>query len=153
MPALTEKIAKMALFNPCMEFKFFLGQMTSFEVLRKCHFVILSKICLRLRPCAYLGGSKWINSIISISAHRKWPEMVVSASTNQVWTKITIRSYVHVFCHSESDRSSVHTHYYVFSHRKTTILREICEFDQLVTTTFFSHLEINQVIQQSTEKS
>ena len=33
--------------------------------------------------------------------------MVVSASTNQVWTKITIRSYAHVFCHSESDRSSV----------------------------------------------
>ena len=48
------KIANMALFNPCMEFKNFLGQMTSFEVLRKCHFVILSKICLRLRPCAYL---------------------------------------------------------------------------------------------------
>ena len=43
----------------------------------------------------------------SISAHRKWPEMVVSASTNQVWTKITIGSYAHVFCHSESDRSSV----------------------------------------------
>ena len=50
------KIAKMALFNQCMEFKIFLGQMTSFEVLRKCHFVILSKMCLRLRPCAYLGG-------------------------------------------------------------------------------------------------
>ena len=43
----------------------------------------------------------------SISAHRKWQEMVVSASTNQVWTKITVRSYAHVFCHSESDRSSV----------------------------------------------
>ena len=43
---------------------------------------------------------RWINSIISISAHRKWPEMVVSPSTNQVWTKITIRSYAHVFCHS-----------------------------------------------------
>ena len=27
-----------------------------FEVLKKCHFVILSKMCLRLRPCAYLGG-------------------------------------------------------------------------------------------------
>ena len=43
----------------------------------------------------------------SISAHRKWQEMVVSASTNQVWTKITIGSYAHVFCHSESDTSSV----------------------------------------------
>ena len=30
--------------------------MTSFEALRECHFVILSKMCLRLRPCAYLGG-------------------------------------------------------------------------------------------------
>ena len=28
------KIAKMALFNPCMEFKIFLGQMTSFEVFK-----------------------------------------------------------------------------------------------------------------------
>ena len=53
---ISDKIAKMALFNPCMEFKKFLGQMTSFEVLRKCHFMILSKMCLRLRPCAYLGG-------------------------------------------------------------------------------------------------
>ena len=26
------KIAKMALFNPCMKFEFFGGQMTSFEV-------------------------------------------------------------------------------------------------------------------------
>ena len=50
------KNAKMALFNPYTDFKNFLGQMTSIEVLRKCHFVILSKICLRLRPCAYLGG-------------------------------------------------------------------------------------------------
>jgi hypothetical protein len=33
--------------------------------------VILSKMSLRLRPCAYLDGQKWINSIISISAHRK----------------------------------------------------------------------------------
>ena len=44
----------------------------------------------------------------SISAHRKWPEMVVSASINQVWTKITIRSYALVYCHWESDRSSVY---------------------------------------------
>ena len=50
---------------------------------------------------------QWLNSITSISAHRKWPEMVVSASTNQVWTKITFGSYAYVFCHSESDTSSV----------------------------------------------
>jgi hypothetical protein len=28
------KIAKMAVFNPCMEFKKFWGQMTSFEVFK-----------------------------------------------------------------------------------------------------------------------
>ena len=33
--------------------------------------------------------------------------MVVSASTNQLWTKITIGSHAHIFCHSESDTSSV----------------------------------------------
>ena len=50
---------------------------------------------------------RWIKVDKYISVHRKWPEIVVSASTNQVWTKITIRSYAHVYCHSESDRSSV----------------------------------------------
>ena len=50
------KIAKMALFYPCMQIKNFLGQMPLFEVLRKCHLVTLFKICLRLRPCAYLCG-------------------------------------------------------------------------------------------------
>ena len=50
------KIAKMALFYPCMKIKIFLGQMPLFEVLRKCHLVTLFKICLRLRPCAYLCG-------------------------------------------------------------------------------------------------
>ena len=40
--------------------------------------------------------------------------MVVSASTNQVSTKITIGSYAHVFCHSESDKSSVSNSKYIF---------------------------------------
>jgi len=43
------KIAKVALFYPCIEFENFLGQMTSFEVLCKCHCLTLSKKCLRLR--------------------------------------------------------------------------------------------------------
>ena len=45
-------IAKMALFNPCMKFDFFLCQISLFEVLRKCYLRVrtLSKICLRLRP-------------------------------------------------------------------------------------------------------
>ena len=43
-PSPVWKIAKMALFEKI------LGQMTSFEVLLKCHFLTLSKKCLRLRP-------------------------------------------------------------------------------------------------------
>ena len=44
------KIAKMALFDLCMDFEIFLGLMTSFEVVLKCHSLTLSKKCLRLRP-------------------------------------------------------------------------------------------------------
>ena len=47
------KIAKMAFFNPCMEFQIFLGQMSSFDALRKCHLVIFSQKCPKLRPCAF----------------------------------------------------------------------------------------------------
>jgi hypothetical protein len=43
IPALSEKFAKMALFYPCMEFEIFWGQMTSFEVLLKCHALTLSQ--------------------------------------------------------------------------------------------------------------
>ena len=43
----------------------FFGEMPSFEVLWKCHFMILSKICLRLCPSAYPSGWNWINGIIS----------------------------------------------------------------------------------------
>jgi len=50
------KIAKMALFNPCMKFEKILGQMPLFEVLKKCHLGTLSKISLRLRPSAYPSG-------------------------------------------------------------------------------------------------
>ena len=44
-------MAKMALFNPCMKFEILGGQMPSFEVLWKCHSVILSKICLTVYIC------------------------------------------------------------------------------------------------------
>jgi len=64
------KIAKMALFDPCMEFEFFLGQMTSFEVLLKCHSLTLSKKCLRLRPALSMCLSERINWIISRIPHR-----------------------------------------------------------------------------------
>jgi hypothetical protein len=48
------KVAKMALFNPCMKFEIFLCQITSFELLWKCHFVTLSKICIRPCPIGWL---------------------------------------------------------------------------------------------------
>ena len=35
------KIAKMALFNPCMKFEFWRGQMTSFEVFKR---IVLSEL-------------------------------------------------------------------------------------------------------------
>ena len=44
----------MASFDPCIEFEFFWGQMTLFEVLVKCHFMTLSKRCRRLCPSAYM---------------------------------------------------------------------------------------------------
>jgi len=60
----------MALFDPCMEFEIFLGQMTSFEVLLKCHSLTLSKKCLRLRPALSMCLSERINWIISRIPHR-----------------------------------------------------------------------------------
>ena len=47
------QIAKMALFNPCMKFEFFGGQMTSFEVVKKSSLWTLFIISLWLRLCAY----------------------------------------------------------------------------------------------------
>ena len=48
------KIAKMALFNPWI----FFSQVSSFEVLWRCHQVTLSKKCLRLRPSAKTEDKK-----------------------------------------------------------------------------------------------
>ena len=53
------KIAKMALFNPSMEFEIFLGQMSSFDALWKCHLVIFSQVLQAPSKCFY----KWINWI------------------------------------------------------------------------------------------
>ena len=60
----------MALFDLCMEFEIFLGQMTSFEVLLKCHSLTLSKKCLRLHPAPSKCLSERINWIISTIPHR-----------------------------------------------------------------------------------
>jgi hypothetical protein len=60
----------MALFDPCMEFDIFLGQMTSFEVLSKCHSLTISKKCLRLCPAPSKCLSERINWIISTIPHK-----------------------------------------------------------------------------------
>ena len=64
------KIAEMAIFDTCMEFEIFLDQMTSFEVLLKCHSLTLSKkyhrLCLAPSKCL----SERINWIISRIPHR-----------------------------------------------------------------------------------
>jgi hypothetical protein len=53
-----------------MEFENFLGRMTLFEVLLKCHSLTLSKECLRLRPAPSKCLSESINWIISTIPHR-----------------------------------------------------------------------------------
>ena len=50
----SEKLPKWHFFTHAWKSNFFGGQMPLFEVLRKCHLVTLSKICLWLHPCAYL---------------------------------------------------------------------------------------------------
>ena len=55
----------MALFDPCMEFEIFLGLMTSFEVLLKCHLLSLSKKCHRLGPALFKCLSERIDWNIS----------------------------------------------------------------------------------------
>ena len=45
-----------SLFNPSMKIGKKLGQITFFEVLGKCHWMTLSKICIRLCPSAYPSG-------------------------------------------------------------------------------------------------
>ena len=69
-PGPLQKIAKMALFDLCMEFENFLGQMTSFEMLLKCHSLTFSKKCLRVRPAPSKRISERINWIISRIPHR-----------------------------------------------------------------------------------
>ena len=101
------KIAKMALFYPCMKIKKFLGQMPLFEVLRKCHLVTLSKICLWLRPCAYLCGQKWINRIFSKLARAISKILSILGSYNFLASLECVRSYAWSKGHSEPDLSSV----------------------------------------------
>ena len=62
----------MALFDPCMEYEIFLGQMTSFEVLLKYHALTLSQKFLRLvpAPSKCLSETERLNWIFSTIPHR-----------------------------------------------------------------------------------
>jgi hypothetical protein len=60
----------MAFFDLWMEFDFLGGQMTSLEVLLKCHSLTLSKKYLRVCPAPSKCLSKGINGIISTIPHR-----------------------------------------------------------------------------------
>ena len=62
------KVAKMALLNPCMKFKFFFCQKTSFEALWKCH---VQKITFsRVQQIQDLGQSKYKLRPFSKRTHR-----------------------------------------------------------------------------------
>ena len=74
------KIAKMALFDPCMEFEKFLGQMTLFEVLLKCHSLTLCKKYLRFCRAPSKCLSERINCIISTIPHRISKILIVYGS-------------------------------------------------------------------------
>ena len=62
--------AKMALLNPCMKFKIFFCQKTSFEALWKCHLLKLFVICSRVRQIQDLGQSKYKLTLFSKRTHR-----------------------------------------------------------------------------------
>ena len=66
----------------CMEFEIFGGQMTSFEVLLKCHSLTFSKKCLRLPPAPSKCLSERINWIISTIPHRIPKILLVYGSYN-----------------------------------------------------------------------
>ena len=61
--------AKMALLNPCMKFKNFFGQKTSFEALWKCHLLKLFVTSSRVRQIQYLGQSKYKLALFSKRTH------------------------------------------------------------------------------------
>ena len=81
--------------------------MPLFEVLRKCHLVTLSKICLWLCPCAYLHGYKWINRIFSKLARAISKILFILGSYNFLAYLECIRSYAWSKDHSEPDLGSV----------------------------------------------
>ena len=63
------KIAKMALLHPCMKFKNFFGQKTSFEALWKCHLQKIFITFSRVRQIQDLGQSKYKLRLFSKRTH------------------------------------------------------------------------------------
>ena len=61
--------AKMELWNPCMKFKFFFCQKTSFEALSKCHLQKIFITFSRVRQIQNLGQSKYKLRLFSKRTH------------------------------------------------------------------------------------
>ena len=101
------KIAKMALFNPCMKFEIFGGQMTSFEVFSNSTYITLFKKCLWNRPSAYPSGYRWMNGIISKTAHRIFFLFDILIFIYFFKYETIVRSSARSFGHSDPDPSSV----------------------------------------------
>merc|ERR1719278_1567618 len=70
IPALSKKLPKWHFLICTWNLNFFGGQMTSFEVLIKCHSLTLSKKCHRFRPALSKCLFERINWIISTIPHR-----------------------------------------------------------------------------------
>ena len=61
--------AKMAFLNPCMKFKFFFGQKTTFEALRMCHIQKIFITCSRVHKIQDLGQLKYKLRLFSKRTH------------------------------------------------------------------------------------
>ena len=91
----------MALFNPCMKIKKFLVQMYSFEVVNNSLLWSFFMKCFWLRPCAYLGGWKWIT-------HTSSKILFILRSNKFLACLERVRSYAWSFGHSDPDPSIVY---------------------------------------------
>ena len=132
--------------------------MPFFEVLRKCHLVTLSKICLWLRPCAYLCGQKWINRIFSKLARAISKIVFILGSYNFLASLECIRSYTWSKGQSDPDPDlssvlrSIEQEFVTFLRQSLFQLKSSLEFQKCssITITIFSHRSSEQFWKQNT---
>ena len=94
-----------------MKIKKELVQMYSFEVVNNSLLWSFFMKCFWLRPCAYLGGWKWI---ISKRAHGISKILFILGSNKCLACLERIKSYTWSFGHSNPDPSSVSSQNWVF---------------------------------------